>query len=121
MNLGQVFEMHLGLAAKALGYKVASPSFNRVTTEQIKSELKKAGFEEDGKVQLYDGRSGEAFEERTAIGYSTNVNRVPGLRHESGGLKTLKNLRRVFAGGGPKTRSASEKAVESHPVGVLRD
>ena len=69
MNLGQVFEMHLSLAAKALGYKVASPSFNRVTTEQIKSELKKAGFEEDGKVQLFDGRTGEAFEERTAIGY----------------------------------------------------
>jgi DNA-directed RNA polymerase subunit beta len=69
MNLGQVFEMHLGLAAKALGYKVASPSFNRVTTAQIKEELKKAGYAEDGKVQLYDGRSGEAFEERTAIGY----------------------------------------------------
>lgn len=69
MNLGQVFEMHLSLAAKALGYKVASPSFNRVTTAQIKEELKKAGYEEDGKVQLYDGRSGEAFEERTAIGY----------------------------------------------------
>jgi DNA-directed RNA polymerase subunit beta len=69
MNLGQVFEMHLGLAANALGYKVASPSFNRVTTEQIKEELKKAGYAEDGKVQLYDGRSGEAFEERTAIGY----------------------------------------------------
>jgi DNA-directed RNA polymerase subunit beta len=69
MNLGQVFEMHLSLAAKTLGYKVASPSFNRVTTEQIKGELKKAGYEEDGKVQLYDGRTGEAFEERTAIGY----------------------------------------------------
>lgn len=69
MNLGQVFEMHLSLAAKTLGYKVASPSFNRVTTAQIKEELKKAGYAEDGKVQLYDGRSGEAFEERTAIGY----------------------------------------------------
>lgn len=69
MNLGQVFEMHLSLAAKALGYKVASPSFNRVTTAQIKEELKKAGYEEDGKVQLFDGRTGEPFEERTAIGY----------------------------------------------------
>jgi DNA-directed RNA polymerase subunit beta len=69
MNLGQVFEMHLSLAAKALGYKVASPSFNRVTTPQIKAELKRAGYAEDGKVQLFDGRSGDAFEERTAIGY----------------------------------------------------
>lgn len=69
MNLGQVFEMHLSLAAKALGYKVASPSFNRVTTDQIKEELKKAGYQEDGKVQLFDGRTGEPFEEQTAIGY----------------------------------------------------
>jgi DNA-directed RNA polymerase subunit beta len=69
MNLGQVFEMHLSLAAKALGYKVASPSFNRVTTAQIKEELKKAGYKEDGKVQLFDGRTGEPFEEQTAIGY----------------------------------------------------
>ena len=69
MNLGQVFEMHLGLAANKLGYKAAAPAFNRVTTAQIEEELEKAGYNKDGKVQLYDGRTGRAFEERTAIGY----------------------------------------------------
>jgi DNA-directed RNA polymerase subunit beta len=70
MNLGQVFETHLGWAAAALGYTAASPVFNGVSIEQIKSELKKAGLPEDGKTQLYDGRTGEAFSERTTVGYN---------------------------------------------------
>ncbi|NCU37496.1 DNA-directed RNA polymerase subunit beta [Candidatus Saccharibacteria bacterium] len=68
MNLGQLFETHLGMAAKALGYHVATPPFNGVPNEVIESELKKAGFEPDGKSQLFDGRSGDAFEERTTVG-----------------------------------------------------
>lgn len=68
MNLGQLFETHLGMAARTLGYKVATPPFNGVPTETIIEELKKAGLPEDGKVQLYDGRTGESFQERTTVG-----------------------------------------------------
>lgn len=68
MNLGQLFETHLGMAARALGYKVATPSFNGVSDEKISDELEKAGLARDGKSQLYDGRTGEAFEERTTVG-----------------------------------------------------
>jgi DNA-directed RNA polymerase subunit beta len=67
-NLGQLFEVHIGAAAMRLGYKVASPSFEGIKNELIVEELKKAGIPEDGKVQLYDGRSGEPFQERTAVG-----------------------------------------------------
>jgi DNA-directed RNA polymerase subunit beta len=70
MNLGQLLETHLGLAANALGYKIATPVLNGLTEEQIKSELKKAGFPESGQVQLYDGRTGEAFDHKTTIGYN---------------------------------------------------
>jgi len=68
MNLGQLFETHLGMAARALGYKVATPSFNGVPDEIINKELKKAGLAEDGRVQLYDGLTGEPFNERTSVG-----------------------------------------------------
>ena len=68
MNLGQLYETHLGMAARALGYKVASPSFNSVPDEVISDELEKAGFPRDGRVQLYDGLTGEPFEERTTVG-----------------------------------------------------
>ncbi len=68
MNLGQLFEIHLGMAARALGYKVATPSFNGVPDEVISGELEKAGFSRDGRVQLYDGLTGEPFEERTSVG-----------------------------------------------------
>ena len=68
MNLGQLFETHLGMAARALGYRVATPSFNGVSDQQISNELEKAGFARDGKSQLFDGRTGEAFEERTTVG-----------------------------------------------------
>ena len=68
MNLGQLFETHLGMAARALGYTVATPSFNGVPDEKISSELERAGFQRDGRVQLFDGLTGEPFEERTSVG-----------------------------------------------------
>lgn len=68
MNIGQLFETHLGMAARALGMKVASPAFNGVTPEKIQDLLKQAGLPEDGKQQLYDGRTGQAFQERTTVG-----------------------------------------------------
>lgn len=68
MNLGQLFETHLGMAARALGYKVATPPFNGVSDETISNELEKAGFARDGKSQLFDGRTGEPFEERSTVG-----------------------------------------------------
>ncbi|MCB9839869.1 DNA-directed RNA polymerase subunit beta [Candidatus Nomurabacteria bacterium] len=68
MNLGQLFETHLGMAAHALGLKVATPPFNGVSLHKIQQLLKEAGLPEDGKQQLYDGRTGEAFKERTTVG-----------------------------------------------------
>jgi DNA-directed RNA polymerase subunit beta len=68
MNIGQLFETHLGMAARALGLKVATPAFNGVPISKIKDLLKEAGLPEDGKQQLYDGRTGEAFAERTTVG-----------------------------------------------------
>jgi len=68
MNVGQLFETHLGMAAKALGMKVVSAPFNGVPTDKIKSMLKEAGFAEDGKQQLFDGRTGVAFKEHTTVG-----------------------------------------------------
>ncbi|MBI5729156.1 MAG: DNA-directed RNA polymerase subunit beta [Candidatus Magasanikbacteria bacterium] len=70
MNLGQLLETHLGLAANALGYKVATPVLNGVTEEQIKVELGRAGFPLSGQVQLCDGRTGEPFDHKTTIGYN---------------------------------------------------
>jgi DNA-directed RNA polymerase subunit beta len=69
MNLGQILELHLGLAAKTLGYQAIVPPFAGATDAEIKEELKRAGFNENGKIQLYDGRTGEAFKQETAIGY----------------------------------------------------
>ena len=69
MNLGQIFETHLGLAAHTLGYQAITPPFSGVTEEEIKTELKQAGFPESGKVKLIDGRTGEAFNQEVAIGY----------------------------------------------------
>ncbi|PIS05319.1 MAG: DNA-directed RNA polymerase subunit beta [Candidatus Buchananbacteria bacterium CG10_big_fil_rev_8_21_14_0_10_42_9] len=68
MNLGQVLETHLGLAAGKLGYKVASPPLNGVPELKIREELKRAGFNEDGKMTLYDGRTGESFHHRVTVG-----------------------------------------------------
>lgn len=68
MNIGQILETHLGWAAHKLGYKVACPSLDGVTEDEIKEELRKAGLPEDGKVQLYDGRTGEKFENKCTVG-----------------------------------------------------
>ncbi len=68
MNVGQLFETHLGLAARMLGFKVASPSFNGIGEPKIRELLSEAGMPEDGKQQLYDGRTGNAFNERTSVG-----------------------------------------------------
>jgi DNA-directed RNA polymerase subunit beta len=70
MNLGQLLETHLGLAANALGYRAASPVLNGITEEQIKAELKEAGFETHGQLQLNDGRTGEPLDHKTTVGYS---------------------------------------------------
>ncbi len=69
MNLGQIFEMHLGMAANSLGYQAIVPPFLGATQEEIKGELKKAGLPESGKLRLFDGRTGEAFEQDVAVGY----------------------------------------------------
>lgn len=68
MNLGQVLETHLGWAAQKLGYKVATPVFEGPRENQIKEELKKANLPLDGKIQLYDGKTGEPFSEKTTVG-----------------------------------------------------
>jgi len=68
MNIGQLFEVHLGMAARALGLKVVSPPFNGVSEEKIRELLEEAGLPGDGKVQLFDGRNGEPFKEKTTVG-----------------------------------------------------
>ncbi|OHB11545.1 MAG: DNA-directed RNA polymerase subunit beta [Candidatus Zambryskibacteria bacterium RIFCSPLOWO2_12_FULL_45_14] len=69
MNLGQILEMHLGLAAHTLNYQAIVPPFAGATEDEIKEELVKANFKESGKVKLFDGRTGEAFNQEIAIGY----------------------------------------------------
>jgi len=69
MNLGQILETHLGLAAHKFGYKVVSPALDGVTEEIIKEELKRAGYPEDGKVVLHDGRTGETLDQKVTVGY----------------------------------------------------
>ena len=68
MNLGQVLEVHLGLVAGSLGWKVATPSFDGADAEKIQTLLKENNFPENGKIQLYDGRTGEPFENKTTVG-----------------------------------------------------
>jgi len=68
MNLGQILELHLGLAAEKLGYQAIVPSFAGASEEEIMAELEKAGFEKDGKFTLFDGRTGEAFAQKVSIG-----------------------------------------------------
>ena len=68
MNLGQVLEVHLGMAARALGWKVATPVFDGATDEEIQELLKKAGLREDGKTVVYDGRTGEKFDHPITVG-----------------------------------------------------
>ncbi|MFA7377807.1 MAG: DNA-directed RNA polymerase subunit beta, partial [Patescibacteria group bacterium] len=69
MNLGQLLETHMGFAAQKLGYKVMTPALNGITEEQIKGELIKAGLPEDGKVILYDGKTGQAYDQKITVGY----------------------------------------------------
>jgi len=69
MNLGQILEMHLGLAAKKLDYQAIVPPFMSASIEEIKEELKKAGLPPDGRVTLIDGRTGQPFHQPVAIGY----------------------------------------------------
>jgi len=68
MNLGQILEIHLGWAAKKLGYRALSPALSGATEEQIKEELKRAGIPESGKVTLYDGRTGQPFSQPVTVG-----------------------------------------------------
>ena len=68
MNLGQILETHLGLAARSLGYTVASPPLDGVPEDIIRRELVRAGFAEDGKVTLYNGRTGEPFDNKVTVG-----------------------------------------------------
>jgi DNA-directed RNA polymerase subunit beta len=68
MNLGQILETHLGWAADKLGYQAVCPAFAGATEKEIKEELKKAGLPESGKVKLYDGRTGESFDQDITVG-----------------------------------------------------
>ena len=69
MNLGQLLETHMGFAAQKLGYRVATPALNGISEEQIREELKKAGLPEDGKVTLYDGKTGVPYDHTITVGY----------------------------------------------------
>ncbi|MDD4333917.1 MAG: DNA-directed RNA polymerase subunit beta [Candidatus Pacebacteria bacterium] len=69
MNLGQILETHLGLAAKKLDYSAETPSLSGATEKDIREELKKAGYEESGKLEVYDPTTGDKFPERITVGY----------------------------------------------------
>ena len=68
MNIGQILELHLGMAGKKLGVKYATPVFDGATMDDLKAEMKEAGMEPDGKTVLYNGRTGEPFESRVSVG-----------------------------------------------------
>ncbi len=69
MNLGQILEMHLGMAANSLGYQAVTPTFIGASADEIKAELVKAGLPANGQVTLTDGQTGEAYEQDVAVGY----------------------------------------------------
>ncbi|MEK6265794.1 MAG: DNA-directed RNA polymerase subunit beta [Clostridium sp.] len=69
MNIGQVLEVHLGWAASELGWHIATPVFDGALEEEIEACLEKAGYDADGKTDLYDGRTGDAFDSRVTVGY----------------------------------------------------
>lgn len=77
MNLGQLMETHLGWAADKLGYKVALPVFEEVEESEIEKQMREAGLPVDGKAQLYDGRTGEPYQEKTVVG----INYILKLSH----------------------------------------
>ena len=68
MNIGQIFEIHLGLACKKLGIKIATPVFDGIKDHEIFALMEEAGMDKDGKAVLYDGRTGERFDERISVG-----------------------------------------------------
>ena len=68
MNIGQILETHLGWAAKTLGFRAVTPALAGATEEQIREELKRAGLPEDGKVKLFDGRTGQTFDRPVMVG-----------------------------------------------------
>ena len=68
MNIGQLLEVHLGRAARALGWKIATPVFDGATEADVREAFKMTGIDADGKVTLYDGRTGEPFENRCTVG-----------------------------------------------------
>lgn len=67
MNIGQVLESHLGFAAKKLGIKVATPVLNGMSIPQVREVMAKAGMDDDGKMQLFNGETGEPFKEKTMV------------------------------------------------------
>ncbi len=69
MNLGQILETHLGLAAKKLGFRAKTPVFDGCTQQQIEEKLIEAGYPDDGKLTLFDGRTGEPLEQQVTVGY----------------------------------------------------
>lgn len=69
MNVGQILETHLGLAAKKMGFRAVTPIFEGATEEEIRATLKEAGLPEDGKSVLYDGRTGEVLDQKVTVGY----------------------------------------------------
>jgi len=69
MNLGQLLETHLGFAAKKNGYRVMTPALNGIKEQDIRDELRKAGLPEDGKITLFDGKSGESYDHKITVGY----------------------------------------------------
>ena len=68
MNIGQVLEIHLGMAAKQLGVKFQTPVFDGITNSELKDIMKEANLSEDGKMELYDGQTGEPFDEKISVG-----------------------------------------------------
>ena len=70
MNVGQVFETHLGWAAERLGIKIATPVFDGIKEDRIKAYLEEAGLPAHGKARLYDGQTGEPFDQETVVGYT---------------------------------------------------
>ena len=68
MNIGQILELHMGMACKKLGVHVATPVLDGASTEDVKAMMKEAGMDEDGKTVLYDGRTGEPFDHRISVG-----------------------------------------------------
>lgn len=101
MNLGQLLEIHLGLAAKSLDWKVATPAFDGATEEDIKALLRANNLPEDGKMQLYDGRTGLPFENKTTVGvmYMLKLNHMVDDKIHARGIGTYALITQQPLGG----------------------